>query len=64
MLVAIVGKSRTGHLERWILHVNVNMMQYMNKMQKCNLCSICPETHIGDCIGDGSWCSHVDDDSS
>ena len=32
--------------------------------QKCNLYPICPGTHVSHCIGDGSWCRYVGDDSS
>ena len=34
---------------------------HANYAKNVILCSICPGTHIGDHVGDCSWCPHVDD---
>ena len=34
---------------------------YANYAKKCNLHQTCQGTHVGDGVGDCSWCCHVDD---
>ena len=34
------------------------------KCKKCNLYQICTGFHVGNRVGDGSWCRHVRDNNS
>ena len=65
LLVAIVGKERNG--TSWVMNPSCTCTHLCNictLCQKCNLYPICPGTHVSHCIGDGSWCRYVGDDSS
>ena len=64
-----VGSHCWQRAERNVLRGESFLYMYTScsickKCKKCNLCSICSRTHVGDGVGDGSWCRHVDDDSS
>ena len=65
MIVAIVGKEQNGM--SWGANpfcTCTHYATYENMQKKCNLCSICPRNHVGDGIGNGNRCRHVDDNSS
>ena len=63
----IVGKEQNRTSSRGESFLYIYTIWYICQCKwckECNSCSICPWTRVMSRVGDGSWCSHVDDDST